>query len=341
MKHRLLQLAALAAALCALDAQAAFHRFMIDQVFSNADGTVQYVVLRETNNSNSQNAWSGRSFSTTDAAGTMKQITFGANLPSTNTAGQSVLIATPGFAGLGLVTPDFMIPARFIPTEGGSVNYAGSDTIMLPPLPRDGVTAIDRNGMLVPAMPRNFSNATAAMTATPVGNVEFYHAGLDHYFISALAADIDALDSGRLMGWARTGGGFQVHPSQAAGGPTVNPVCRIRIPPEKGDSHFYSASPQECDDSLAKNPGLTLESLNVYYVALPTMSGPNAGACMAGTIPVYRVWNNRVDSNHRYTPDRAVRDQMVARGGIAEGYGDDAVIMCALAGVVGVNSASP
>jgi hypothetical protein len=46
-------------------------------------------------------------------------------------------------------------------------------------------------------------------------------------------------------------------------------------------------------------------------------------------VPVYRVWNGRVDSNHRYTIDIAVRDAMVAAGGIAEGYGPNAVIMCA------------
>jgi uncharacterized protein YfaP (DUF2135 family) len=55
----------------------------------------------------------------------------------------------------------------------------------------------------------------------------------------------------------------------------------------------------------------------------------NAGACPANTIPVYRVFNNRPDGNHRYSTDPAIRDQMVARGGIAEGYGPNAVIMCA------------
>ena len=53
------------------------------------------------------------------------------------------------------------------------------------------------------------------------------------------------------------------------------------------------------------------------------------GACPAGTTPVYRVWNNRADSNHRYLTSRDLRDQMVYRGYIAEGYGPDAVIMCA------------
>jgi hypothetical protein len=53
------------------------------------------------------------------------------------------------------------------------------------------------------------------------------------------------------------------------------------------------------------------------------------GACPSTTVPVYRVWNQRADSNHRYVTSRALRDQMVARGYVAEGYGPDAVIMCA------------
>ena len=63
------------------------------------------------------------------------------------------------------------------------------------------------------------------------------------------------------------------------------------------------------------------------------LKAPDAatGACAdPQTQPVYRIWNGRVtDVNHRYTTSAAVRDQMVAAGGIAEGYGPDAVAMCA------------
>jgi hypothetical protein len=44
---------------------------------------------------------------------------------------------------------------------------------------------------------------------------------------------------------------------------------------------------------------------------------------------VYRVWDKRIDTNHRYTTDRTLRDQMAAQGWVKEGYGDDLVIMCA------------
>jgi hypothetical protein len=106
----------------------------------------------------------------------------------------------------------------------------------------------------------------------------------------------------------------------------ASPVCRFYLPPGYGDSHFFSASPVECAAVLAKYPFFILESPAVFYITLPDQV---TGACPAGTQPVYRVWDNRADTNHRYTANRAIRDQMVAAGWLAEGYGPDAVIMCA------------
>ncbi len=74
----------------------------------------------------------------------------------------------------------------------------------LTPLPTDGVTALTLGGTVVNA-PTNFAGATTTLPALPVTAVEYYRQAVDHYFISALQPDIDALDSGRLAGWARTG----------------------------------------------------------------------------------------------------------------------------------------
>ena len=126
-----------AAALFASFAHAAFHLFRVDQVYSNADGNVQYVVMREVTGSDGENFWQGNALTTTGASG-MQQFRFPANLPSPSTASRSVLIATGGFAALGVVTPDYTIPAGFIPRAGGTLNYAGVDTITLPALPTDG-----------------------------------------------------------------------------------------------------------------------------------------------------------------------------------------------------------
>ena len=320
-----LAMACFAVVVLAGPAQASFHLFRIDQAFSNADGELQYVVLREIGGANGEHLWAGQSLRTTNAAGVAKAFTFPGNLPSSATAGRHVLVATPGFAALGIATADYTIPARFLPTDGGTLDYAsGTDRIALPALPTDGVTAVDRNGSAVAATPRNFAGASGTMTAQAIANIEFYNRTLDHYFISALAPDIDALDSGRLAGWQRTGLSFRVFPSQAAGGGAVTPVCRIIIPPPHGDSHFFGRSAQECGDTLAKFPFMTQETPAAFFVALPV-----TGACPAATIAVYRVFSNRADANHRYTTDRTVRDQMAQAGWTIEGDGPDAVVMCA------------
>jgi len=65
----------------------------------------------------------------------------------------------------------------------------------------------------------------------------------------------------------------------------------------------------------------------VFNMAIPDING----VCQAGTIPIYRLYNNGQGAapNHRYTRDLAVRAQMIAAGWIPEGYGPLGVIMCA------------
>ena len=75
---------------------------------------------------------------------------------------------------------------------------------------------------------------------------------------------------------------------------------------------------------MANNPSFVLESATFFYLYPPIL-----GTCPSGTTPVYRMYSNRPDANHRYTTDRSVRDQMVAKGWIAEGDGADVVVMCA------------
>ncbi len=63
----------------------------------------------------------------------------------------------------------------------------------------------------------------------------------------------------------------------------------------------------------------------VFQTQLPNR---NTGACPSGTIPVYRLYNNRKDANHRYTTDSSEKGAMVARGYISEGYGTNGVAFC-------------
>jgi len=160
------------------------------------------------------------------------------------------------------------------------------------------------------------------VAATPVNVIEFYRAEVDRYFITSFPDEIAALDSGLLPGWTRTGLAFKAF---ATSQPGYSPICRFYMPPPAG-SHFYSASPQECAAVQAAYPSFILESTAVMQLALPN---PLSGTCPAGSAPIYRTWNQRADTNHRYTSSIAVRNQMVTqKNHVAEGYGPNAVTFC-------------
>jgi hypothetical protein len=133
--------------------------------------------------------------------------------------------------------------------------------------------------------------------------------------------EIEVLDSGALAGWVRTGEGFNVYSTAQAG---TSPVCRYYMPPEYGNSHFFGRGTAECEATGAHNPGFVLEDSNFMHVFLPA-----GGTCAAGQVPVYRVFSNRADANHRYMTSAALRTTMVGRGWLAEGDGPDLVVMCA------------
>jgi len=155
--------------LSASSAFAAFHLFRIEQIFSNTDGTVQFILLREVAGVNGENFWASQTLTSTHLGAT-KTFTFPANLPSASTAGKRVLVATQGFAALGLVTPDYVIPNGFLATDGGTVAYAGVDQVTYAALPTDGTHAIDRNGATVQNVATNFSgeSGSVVVAATPI-----------------------------------------------------------------------------------------------------------------------------------------------------------------------------
>lgn len=161
--------------------------------------------------------------------------------------------------------------------------------------------------------------------------VEFYNAKLDHYFITQNDLEVRDLDNNVHPGWSRTGQSFTAYRADASDGRGA-PVCRWYGLPSAGlDTHMVSGSLVECNaiatDALTVGRWV-LEAQDVFEVPLPDMI---TGACPARTVPVYRLWNNRPDSNHRYTADLAIKNAMVAKGYVPEGFGPDGVAMCAVA----------
>jgi uncharacterized delta-60 repeat protein len=158
--------------------------------------------------------------------------------------------------------------------------------------------------------------------------VEFYNASLDHYFMSADVQEVTDLDFGFHRGWTRTGLGFKAYSTNLGNAA----VAGILIPPALGDSHFFTSDEEELAEILAKmvsDPnyqGYIVESPIVFRVVRP---GASTGQCPPATEPVYRLWNQRLDSNHRYTASLAVRAEMISRGYVSEGAGSSGVAMCA------------
>ena len=170
--------------------------------------------------------------------------------------------------------------------------------------------------------------ACGGARAATLEAIEYYNAALDHYFVTSFADEIAKLDAGDFVGWQRTGQHFTVFdPATPVAG--ASPVCRFYGLPSAGlDSHFYSASAAECADVLQRFAGAWIEETdNAFGIYLPDVL---TGVCPQGSVPVYRAWNGRADSNHRFTTDPATLAAMVAKGYIAEGYGPASmpVAMC-------------
>lgn len=151
-------------------ARAAHHLWRLQQLFSNASGTIQFVELETTT--------AGRSGETNVGGFTVvsggNTFTFGANLPASAQT-QWLLLATSNFAALpGGVAPDFVIPSNFFATGGGTITYATTaDTWSYGAVPTDGVHALSRDPNTAAVttavnQPENSSNVSGQVNlATP------------------------------------------------------------------------------------------------------------------------------------------------------------------------------
>jgi len=147
-------------------ASASFHTFQVNELYSNASGSVQFIELLEAFGANGQQLLSGHTLRVTQGS-TVRTFTFPNDLPSGATAGKHVLIATSAFAALGIVTPDYIVPAGFLFTNGATVDYAGVDSVTYGALPVDGVSSLNRNGTTGVNSPTNFAGQSGSIGAPP------------------------------------------------------------------------------------------------------------------------------------------------------------------------------
>ena len=193
----------------------------------------------------------------------------------------------------------------------------------------DGVTALFSDGTTQQNLAKNFAGATASVTApggpggpATVNVVEYHHAAFDHYFITPIAVEQALLDAHAppFQDWSRTGFSFNAYVN--AGAPADSAaICRFfndHFAPKS--SHFYAPKGSVCEDTLRLFPDWGLEDDKLFNTMLPDA---NTGACPAGTIPVYRMFNNGMGGapNHRFVTSLAERQTMVNQGWVPEGAG--------------------
>ncbi len=145
------------------------HTWDVAEVFTNADGSIQFVELLE-------RTASGSGAETGIGNGTISSDTQSyhwTNGAVTSPTGQKrYLVATAGFAALpGAPTPDVIIPPGQVPffsSSGDSVDYSIYDTCTFASLPSDGVTSLDcitdTTGV---NSPTNYAGATGSVDASP------------------------------------------------------------------------------------------------------------------------------------------------------------------------------
>lgn len=146
-------------------AHASFHLWAIDQVYSDASGNVQYIRFNAL--AGGQQFLSNHNIVSSRTGSTPKTYAFTTDLPS-DSAGKKFLIATPGFAALNIVTPDYIVPNGFLFTPGGTINFAGgADTVTYTSLPTTGNQARARDGSVVTATPTNFAGQSGQVNVAP------------------------------------------------------------------------------------------------------------------------------------------------------------------------------
>jgi hypothetical protein len=255
-------------------------------------------------------------------------LVFGAQQVGTQSTGLAVTLVNNG--------PASLTPSAFVITGPASSDYSAVGDCPLGTALAPGAACTltfffaptslgDRPASLVIDAPELANLAilpidgTGAMaTATPDADViEFYDPAVNHYFLTASAAEAAYIDAGGAgPGWIRTGYSFRAWSLGNAAAGTL-PVCRFTGTPNVGpNSHFFTAYANECA-IVEANPYWLYEGL-VFRTLIPA-----AGVCAAGTLPVVRFYcpgNGDVTlARHRYVVDPAEAARMRADGWIEEG----------------------
>jgi len=151
-------------------ATAGSHLWRFNEAFSNADGTIQFVELKESMGADTEIYLSGK-YVESDATG--KQYFFPENLIPP-TGNKYLLLATAGFAALpGAPTPDYIVPDGFFSVGADTLRYwiysGATMTWANGELPTDGVLSLAIDGTTGTNSPTNYAGVTGSVAvAAPI-----------------------------------------------------------------------------------------------------------------------------------------------------------------------------
>jgi len=262
-------------------------------------------------------------------------VNFGSQTVSTTSGVSSVTISNVGGTAVSVSNVASSNPSEFTIASStcSSVGAGSSCAIGVTFKPgavgaRSGSISVVSSGLGSPqAISASGTGTTTASTPTlPV--VEYYNPVFDHYFITSVAAEVTLLNARQppFQDWVPTGLTFNGYVNATAPAGSVA-ICRFfnsTFAPKS--SHFYAPHGLGCEATIASFPDWKLEDDKLFNSMLPDASG----ACPAGTIPVYRLYNNGMGGapNHRFVTSLAERQNMISKGFVAEGNGIG-VGMCA------------
>jgi PEP-CTERM motif len=155
----------LGAAMFASSAHAAFHLWVIQELFTNLDGSQQFIELFTT--SSGQNPVGGQQIKVVQqGTGVTHTYTVPSGLNGAiSTMNRNFLIATADVQLNGGPVPDFTLPDDFLFANGGTITFFGTGSpFTYTALPTDGITSHAMPGNVNQVnSPRNFSNQSGSV----------------------------------------------------------------------------------------------------------------------------------------------------------------------------------
>ena len=154
----------------ARNAVAGSHTWRINEVFSSADGSVQFIELAETCGTSGETFLAGHQVKSNSNTVNL------ASLPDNSSADKFLLLGTANLTSLGGPTPDYIIPANFFSLSGDLLQYTPyhSCTVSSGSVPTNGTNSLHRSGGCQAAAcpgtvalnsPTNFAGQSGSVTA--------------------------------------------------------------------------------------------------------------------------------------------------------------------------------